>query len=60
VAYDKNGKPAAEKSLTTAGKPYAIKLEADRTVLSADAKDLCYVTATIVDKNGNVFPWKQR
>ena len=56
VAYDKNGKPAAEKSLTTAGKPYAIKLEADRTVLSADAKDLCYVTATIVDKNGNECP----
>lgn len=56
VAYDEAGKAVAEKSVTTAGKPYAIKLEADRKIISADGEDLSYVTATVVDKNGNPCP----
>jgi len=56
VAYDDAGKPVAVKSVTTAGKPYGIKLEADRDTLKADGQDLGYVTATIVDKNGNPCP----
>jgi beta-galactosidase len=56
VAYDEAGKPVAEAAVHTAGKPYRIVLEADRTTLAADGEDLCYVTATIVDKEGNPCP----
>ena len=56
VAYDDAGKVVAEKSVTTAGKPCGIRLEADRKTISANGDDLCYVTATIVDKNGIPCP----
>ena len=53
VAYDDKGKAVAEKSIVTAGKPHSIKLEADRNVIQADGEDISFVTATVVDKNGN-------
>jgi beta-galactosidase len=53
VAYDENGKSVSEKTIVTAGKPYGIKLEADRQTLKANDEDLSFVTATVVDKNGN-------
>ena len=56
VAYDDKGKPAAEKTVVTAGKPHHIKLEADRQTITANGEDLCYVTATIVDKQGTPCP----
>ncbi len=56
VAYDKNGKAVAEKEMHTAGKPYTIKLEADRTQITADGKDLSFVTVSVVDKDGNLCP----
>ena len=56
VAYDVNGKAVAEKEIHTAGKPYAIKLEADRTKIAADGKDLSFVTVSVVDKDGNLCP----
>lgn len=56
VAYDDAGKAVAEKSVTTAGKPYGIRLESDRKKINADGADLCYVTATVVDKNGIPCP----
>ena len=56
VAYDDNGKAVAEKKMVTAGKPHHIKLEADRQTISANGVDLSYVTATIVDKQGNPCP----
>ncbi len=56
VAYDANGKPVSEKTVVTAGKPYAIKLETDRKTIKADGEELAFVTATIVDKNGNPCP----
>lgn len=56
VAYDKDGKAAAEKSIHTAGKPHHLKLTADRSSLSADGKDLAYVTVSVVDKDGNLCP----
>ena len=40
IAYDKNGVAAAEKEIHTAGKPYQIVLDPDRTTLTADGKDL--------------------
>lgn len=56
VAYDKDGKVAAVKEKHTAGKPYAIRLEADRNRLTADGKDLAFVTVSVVDKDGNLCP----
>lgn len=56
VAYNKEGQVAATKEIRTAGAPYAIKLEADRTNLVADGKDLSFVTVSVVDKDGNLCP----
>lgn len=56
VAYDKDGKAVAEKEIHTAGEPYRIVLEADRTEIAANGKDLAFVTVKIVDKDGNLCP----
>ncbi len=56
VAYDKEGKAVAEKEIRTAGKPHRIVLEADRTEIAADGRDLSFVTVKVVDKNGTPCP----
>ena len=56
VAFDENGKAAEEKEIRTSGKPYQIKLETDRSKLTANGEDLAYVTVSVVDKNGIVCP----
>ena len=56
VAYDANGRPAMEQVVRTAGKPHHLELVADRTTLSADGKDLAYITVRVVDKDGNLCP----
>lgn len=56
VAYDINGNAVAEKEISTAGKPYAIKLIPDRTQLKADGKDMAFVTVQVVDKEGRLVP----
>lgn len=56
IAFDKNGKAAKEKEIKTAGKPYKIVLEADRTNLIADGNDISFVTVSVVDKNGIPCP----
>ena len=60
VAYDKDGKVAAEKEIHTAGKPYQIVLEADRSQLKADGRDLSFINVKIVDKDGNFCPNETR
>ena len=60
VAYDASGKPAEEKVIRTAGKPHHLELVADRTRLSADGKDLAYITVRVVDKDGNLCPADSR
>ncbi len=55
VAY-KDGKEAERRYLRTAGAPHHIELSAYHTVISADGESLNYVTAVIVDKEGNVCP----
>lgn len=60
VAYDANGKAAAEKILRTAGKAHHLELVADRTTLDADGKDLAYITVRAVDKDGNLCPLDTR
>ena len=56
VAYDADGSVAAEREIHTAGKPYRIELEADRTIIKADGKDLSFITVKVVDKDGNLCP----
>lgn len=56
VAYDNDGNPAAEKEIHTAGKPYAIQLEADRSTVMADGKDYSFIAVKVVDKDGNLCP----
>ncbi len=56
VAFDDNGNPVAEKEICTAGKPHHLKLSADRDVVTADGKDLSYITVSVVDKDGNLCP----
>lgn len=56
VAFDKNGKPAAEKLMKTSGKPYKLILEPDRATLTANGEDISFVTVSVVDKDGNVCP----
>lgn len=56
VAYDKNGKAASEKTVVTAGKPYKLVLDPDRTEIKADGKDISFVTVSVLDEKGNPCP----
>lgn len=60
VAYDKDGRPAEEKIVRTAGKPHHLEVVADRMQLTADGKDLAYITVRVVDKDGNLCPTDNR
>ena len=55
VAY-KNGEIAATQKIVTAGVPSKIELTADRSIISADGKDLSFITARIQDAEGNFCP----
>jgi beta-galactosidase len=56
VAYDTNGRPVMEEKVVTAGKPYKIILTPDREQITADGKDISFVTVSVVDKDGNECP----
>ena len=56
VAYDADGRKADEKVVRTAGKPHALVLTPDRQRIAADGNDLCFVTVTMVDQDGNMVP----
>ncbi|MHA0856133.1 Ig-like domain-containing protein [Paenibacillus sp. CMAA1364] len=56
VAKDETGKVIARDQLVTAGAPVAVRLTADRQVITADGEDLSYITVDIVDSQGNIVP----
>ena len=56
VAYDENGAAAAETAVRTAGKARALRLEPACGELQANGRDLCYITVSVVDKDGNPVP----
>ena len=56
VAYDLKGQPVGEQTVLTAGKPVGIKLECDRTGLTANGDDLAYITVSLVDSKGTELP----
>ncbi|HWI90046.1 MAG TPA: beta-galactosidase GalB [Flavisolibacter sp.] len=55
VAY-KNGKYWAEDLIKTSGETYQIKLFADRQTISADGRDLSFITVQLTDENGLAVP----
>jgi len=56
VVSRKAGKVVLTKEIKTAGTPARIVLSADRRVITANGKDLCFVTVEIRDKDGNLCP----
>ncbi len=52
----KNGHIVNSQSTRTAGKPAQLRLTADRSVITADGRDLSFVTVEVVDKDGNLCP----
>ena len=56
VAYDEKGNAVAEKEIRTAGRPHHLVLTPDRTELTANGKDLAFVTVQAVDEAGNPCP----
>lgn len=56
IGIDENGKEVETITLTTAGKPTAIRLTPDKTIFNADGQDLVYVIAEVVDADGRVVP----
>jgi len=53
IAYE-DGNEIAQKVFKTTGVPTAIRLKADREAISADRRDLSFVTIEIVDEFGQV------
>lgn len=60
IAYDEQGDPVAEDSVSTAGTPHHLALSVDRQIIDASGKDLAFVTVSILDKDGNLVPNNDR
>ncbi|MHC4844040.1 MAG: beta-galactosidase GalB, partial [Planctomycetota bacterium] len=56
IAYNKTGEELCSKEIKTAGLPNTIVLLPERSEIDADGKDLSFITAKIVDKDGNFCP----
>ena len=52
----KDGKEVLTKEIKTAGKAATINLAADRSNISADGKDLSFITVDVLDADGNLVP----
>jgi beta-galactosidase len=52
----KGRKTVLIKEVKTAGEAAKIIVKADRSIITADGKDLSFITATVVDKNGVMVP----
>lgn len=60
VAYDENGdvieKTEGRSVVKTTGAEAKLKASADRTKITADGKDLSYITVDVTDAEGNIVP----
>lgn len=56
VAYNDAGNPVDTFSIKTAGSTYQLRTIIDRKEITAEGKDLAYVTVEILDKEGNLCP----
>ncbi len=55
VAY-KNGEQWAENVVQTTGEAFSLKMEVDRDRITADGKDLAFVTVKVTDREGRMVP----
>jgi beta-galactosidase len=51
-----NGQVVEQNTLQTAGEPARVRLVADRSRITADGQDLCFVTVEAIDRAGNFQP----
>ena len=59
VVYDAQGNKAGEKTVKTAGKPAALKLEAwtqNSSLLKSNGDDLAFITVSLTDADGTLIP----
>ncbi|MFT4834551.1 MAG: beta-galactosidase [Marinoscillum sp.] len=56
VALDANDQPLKETIMKTAGKPFGLVLSPDKTTVTADGKEMVFVTVSVVDEQGTVCP----
>ena len=56
VAYNDAGNPVDTFRIKTAGSTYQLRTIIDRKEITAEGKDLAYVTVEILDKEGNLCP----
>lgn len=52
----KDGRAVRETVVRTAGAPASLRLVPDREVISADGREMCFVTVEVLDKDGNLCP----
>lgn len=52
----KNKKTVLVKEIKTTGAPVRIELTAERKIIKTGGDDMCFITARIVDKDGNTVP----
>ncbi len=60
VAYNEDGSEAERKSVRTSGEAKYIDLKANCKNITADGKDLMYITVRVLDKDGNLCPHDSR
>ena len=60
VAYDAEGRKAAEQTIRTAGRAHHLVATPNRKQLAATGDDLLYVTVTVEDRAGNPVPTDTR
>lgn len=53
VGVDNQGKEVESRTLCTTGDAIGIRLTADKSSLSKEDPDVCFVTAELIDKDGN-------
>ncbi|KAI0841477.1 glycoside hydrolase family 2 protein [Hypoxylon sp. FL0890] len=56
VATYKNGEPWANSTVRTTGEATQLRLMADRPTIKADGSDLSFITAEVLDSDGDVVP----
>lgn len=56
TGIDSEGKEVEDVYLDTAGTPASIRLTPDKTTFNSDGRDLVYIVAEIVDKEGSLVP----
>ncbi len=60
VVVKKDGQPWATAKRVTTGATARVSAEVDRSAIVGDARDLCYISLSLTDAQGNVVPTDSR